>query len=821
MKQYFRIVLFVLLCGFSSVSLPNPMGGVVSSGQATFSQPNASTLIINQTTSKAIINWQTFNIQAGQTTQFIQPSSSSIALNRVNGLNGPSSIFGNLIANGQVWIVNPAGVVIGPSANVNVGGLLATTSDIRDQDFLSGNYKFTPNAQFTKGSIINNGTIQVQPGGLVALIGNAVENKGVIQAKMGTVVLGGAQAYTLDFDGDKLINFTIQQGPSGQAVNQQGKLMKNAVNNSGLIDTGVGVSMGMNTAKTLIQNTVNMSGVKEATHVYASGGKIILDAGDGGLKVSGKLLAQNGSIKLNGGRIKTKNATLNTSGKTGGSIEMTSTGDINLINTKLLANSPTNIGGSIKVLGQNITMQNSKLKANGLVGGGTILIGGNDYGKGPEKNALTTTIDKQTSIAANALQQGDGGKIVVWSDNSTKAYGNFSATGGLLAGNGGWIETSGGHLDISGIKVNLSAAKGKTGTWLLDPSDITISNGVTDMTFASNTYSPLPAANSSTLNVTDLVNQLANANIQVVTTSSGTANGNITIATPIAWNSGNTLTLTADPTTGQVQVNNAITASGNGAGLILSGNSISIAAPITTTNGNVSFTGATTISVNNAVTTGTGSQTYNSPVTLAASTTLSGGQITLPAVSLGANTLTVDTSSPASSITGIISDTGGLTKNGTGILTLSGVNTFTGATTINNGILSLGVNNALNSSTNVTLANVAGTTLDLNNFTTSIHTLAGGGTTGGNVTLGSGTLILVPTIGTTTYSGSISGTGNVYINGFTGGAESFAGSNTYTGATQLNGGALSSSQCKCPWNFCSNSILQFGDNPTRRFRTDF
>lgn len=128
----------LLVTLLTTVAYANPTGGEVVSGGVVIQQPDAHTTQINQSTDKGIINWQTFNIAPGETTRFVQPSQSSITLNRINGFNGPSSIFGNLIANGQIWLINPAGIVFGAGSQVNVAGLLATTSDIRNDDFLAG-----------------------------------------------------------------------------------------------------------------------------------------------------------------------------------------------------------------------------------------------------------------------------------------------------------------------------------------------------------------------------------------------------------------------------------------------------------------------------------------------------------------------------------------------------------------------------------------------------------------------------------------------------------------------------------------------------------
>src|SRR5690348_2287413 len=111
-------------------------GFQVQSGGATLSTPSATKSVITQTTNKTIITWSAFGIPAGSTVQFVQPGKSSVALNRVTG-GSVSNILGDLIANGQVWLINPAGVFFGPGAQVDVAGLMATTSDIKNGDFLS------------------------------------------------------------------------------------------------------------------------------------------------------------------------------------------------------------------------------------------------------------------------------------------------------------------------------------------------------------------------------------------------------------------------------------------------------------------------------------------------------------------------------------------------------------------------------------------------------------------------------------------------------------------------------------------------------------
>src|SRR5579883_2843434 len=166
------ITVFGALLGsifLSSAILANPQGGQVSGGSATISSPSANTVQINQSSDKAVIDWQSFNIAPNETTRFVQPSSSSIILNRINPANGASNILGMLKANGQVWLVNPAGIFFGASARVDVAGLLATTANISNADFMAGNFHFMRSPDW-HGSVINEGRITIRGEGLAALV---------------------------------------------------------------------------------------------------------------------------------------------------------------------------------------------------------------------------------------------------------------------------------------------------------------------------------------------------------------------------------------------------------------------------------------------------------------------------------------------------------------------------------------------------------------------------------------------------------------------------------------------------------------------------
>jgi filamentous hemagglutinin family protein len=398
-----KLCVFIFTIAMVSSAYSNPVLDNVAAGNVTVTQSPSNT-VVNQASQQAIINWNSFNIAAGEKTQFVQPNTSAIALNRINPAQGASQIYGSLSSNGQIILINGAGIHFGPSAMVNVGGMIVSTSDISNANFLAGNYNFNIPSSLG-GSIINEGTIIAAKHGLIALLGANVQNNGLIQAESGSIVLGAGNVFTLDFYGDQLINFSVDQPAStGGTIKNTGTLLAD----------GGKILVTAEAAQSVIDNAIDMQGVAQAESVDQQNGEIILSS-DANINVTG---------------------TLDASGLTAGEL-----------------------GGTIKVLGNNAHLASTaNLNASGDAGGGIILVGGNSRGEGPEQDALTTTVDAGATLAANATTLGHGGKIVVWSNNDTEFHGSISATGGALGGNGGNAETSGGYLNISGTKINLSAA---------------------------------------------------------------------------------------------------------------------------------------------------------------------------------------------------------------------------------------------------------------------------------------------------------------------------------------------------------------------------
>jgi len=515
----------------------NPQGGTVVGGQATITQPAPNNVTVKQQSSKAIINWRSFSVGGQESVLFKQPSSSSVALNRVTG-NDLSTIAGSLSANGIVFLVNPNGVVFTRTAKVDVNGMIATTNDIANNDFMAGKFNFA--IPGTLGSsVVNQGKITATQGGLVGLVAPSVRNDGIITARLGRVTLASGDAFTVDLYGDQLVQFAVPAVQTKDASSSNGPL----VSNTGTISASGGtISLTADTAARIVDEAINTKGLVEASAVHEQGGEIVLDGGpNGGVAVAG---------------------TLDASGKRAGQT-----------------------GGTVKVLGANVALNaGTKIDVSGYSGGGTALIGGNFHGVGPEHNAATTIIAAKAAIDADALTSGNGGQVAVWSDQNTTFNGSISARGGVRSGNGGFVEVSGHQRLAYGGAVDLRAPVGLSGTLLLDPENVTISaTGDTPTLPTSGDTTLTGTADNSVLSVSTLENALKFGNVTVQTGTSGTQAGDIEVASTVGWTSGNSLTLSAFR---NITVDNGVTIFNIGSG------SVSLRADNTGTGiGTVAFNG--------------------------------------------------------------------------------------------------------------------------------------------------------------------------------------------------------------------------------------
>lgn len=273
-----------------------PTGGEVVSGSADF-HTQGQHMSINQQTDKLVTQWKDFNVQNGQSVTFNQPTSTSIALNRVVGVNG-SQIHGQINANGRVFLINPNGVVFGQGAQVNVGGLVASTRDISDADFKAGNYKF---AGSSAAEVVNQGSITAADGGGVALLGARVTNQGTIKAQNGRVALAAGDGFTVSFDDNQLLDLHVDSAALDALVHNT---------STGLLKADGGqVLMTAKSAGSVLQTVVNNQGTVEANTLSQKAGRITLDGGDVGVvSVDGSLRASALDGKGDGGVIETRGA---------------------------------------------------------------------------------------------------------------------------------------------------------------------------------------------------------------------------------------------------------------------------------------------------------------------------------------------------------------------------------------------------------------------------------------------------------------------------------------------------------------------------------
>ena len=237
-----------------------PQGGSVVAGQAHITQ-NAATLQVRQTSAQAILQWQRFDIGAQAAVQFIQPGANAVALNRVVGPD-PSAIFGRLSANGQVFLVNPNGVLFGSGAQVDVGGLVASTLAITDADFLAGQHRFM--RQGSTAAVVNQGRLQAP---YVALLAPEVRNAGSIVASMGTAALAAGEAVTLGITGQRLVDVQVDRATIDTLVENRHLVQ---------VDGGTAV-LSAQSAQALLGQVVN-SGAVHADGIDTSGGVVRLTA---------------------------------------------------------------------------------------------------------------------------------------------------------------------------------------------------------------------------------------------------------------------------------------------------------------------------------------------------------------------------------------------------------------------------------------------------------------------------------------------------------------------------------------------------------------
>ena len=572
-RKLYAAMLVASQCVVAGQLWAAPEGGVVVGGEGVITQAGVNTMI-HQATERMAIDWRSFDVAANERVEFVQPSSSSIALNRVLSNRG-SEILGRIDANGQVMLVNPNGVVFGKNSIVNVGGMIASGLSIDPTSFINGDFALD-SIDGAEGKVINYGIINAATGGSVTLVGEQVQNDGVISAKLGTVNLAAGKAAVLTFDSSGMVGVRVTE-----AVVQSELGVDAAVINNGSINAEGGrVLLSASVSEDIFSNAVNNGGMnKESSVVMHEDGSFTLGAGadvinTGDISVSttegnaGQVVALGENITHSG------SISANNSKGTGGSVELHST-DTTLLTKNSTVSAQSNVqgkGGDVKVLGNKVGLfDQAEVNASGANGGGQVLVGGDKTGQNKKvRNADFIYLSEDSAVKTDALINGDGGRLITFANDTARIYGDLYSRGGNEGGNGGFIETSG----LKGFEIlntpDIMAVAGSGGTWLIDPNNIEIKNVNGD--FVENDGPTFTSSEGKTeLSITVLEGALKNGATVIVQTGGATTNvadttGNITLMSDLnySFNGGTVASATLQlKAHNNIFINENITSTGN------------------------------------------------------------------------------------------------------------------------------------------------------------------------------------------------------------------------------------------------------------------
>ncbi|MFN9044142.1 MAG: YDG domain-containing protein [Betaproteobacteria bacterium] len=599
-----------------------PGGLNVAAGQAQLAVQGAQMTVRN--TPGAILNWQRFDIGASAGVHFEQANAASKVLNRVVG-NDPSQILGRLSSNGQVWLLNPNGVLFGQGARVDVAGLLAGSMRMLDSDFLAGRYRLNaPEAGggALAGSVVNHGQLGSRFGGQILLVGSRVENTGEVSAPGGHVGLVAGRSVELVDTGLPNLSVKVTVPDDKAEVANLGRL----ASPGGRIDVYAGI--------------VNQRGLAEAQSLsVGANGEIVLQASDTLILDAGSRTRAVGSAE----------------GSSGGRIDL--------------------VAPQVGLVGD------AEVDASGAASGGSVRIGGGLRGQETDiPNARAVYLGEQARVRADG-GTGDGGRIVLWSDEATRGHGTLSARGGAQ-GQGGFVEVSSkgvlawtGHADL-GVA---DGDRARYGTLLLDPEFIVIRQGSPSIDGSGSGDLASPSllfgafAGATSIITSGAINtQLLSANVVLQ------ANKDITVeaglATPISGPRNLTLQAGENIVIGSPITVGSLTLSANdpsAPGARTGTGAVTVNAPLTATTG----AAAITITHNG----GSGTHAIGAEISTSMLTVTGGVALSTPATW---------TLSGASSVSGVLGGAGALTKAGTGTLTIGG-GAVLGSVAVNGGQLAL------------------------------------------------------------------------------------------------------------------------------------
>ncbi len=456
-------------------------------------------------------SFQKFGLSNGEIANFLSTPQIRNILSRVVG--GDASVINGLIqltgGNSNLFLLNPAGIIFGQDASLNLpASFTATTANgigfeggwfngvgTNDYQALVGNpnsFAFTTNQP---GTIVNAGNLAASEGQNLTFLGGMVINTGTISTSGGNINIAAVP-------GENVVRITQE----GMVLSLELQPIEGMENSSSLPNAGDNLPLDLPQLLT---------------------GGNLTDA-------TGITVNPNGTISLTGSGISLPNE----AGSTYVAGTVDTTGEL---------------GGTINVLGDRVGLIGANINASGTNGGGTVLIGGDVQGQGAVPNALNTFIDSDSVIAANATSVGDGGRVIVFAEDTANIHGNISARGGVSGGNGGFVETSGlQNLQIT-TTPDISAQFGLAGEWLIDPNNIEIVGAPDDFVFDNiNNTNPFESTNDGARLGIGLILQAltGGANVTITTGTGGTnaEEGNITWSGDLDFEGGtgeNTLTLSA------------------------------------------------------------------------------------------------------------------------------------------------------------------------------------------------------------------------------------------------------------------------------------
>jgi filamentous hemagglutinin family protein len=816
---------FTASVGFAAGPAANalPSGASVNSGSVAISSTsssNAATMNITQTTDKASVNWNSFNIGSAARVNVQQNSASSVLLNRVVG-NDPSQIFGKLSANGQVILINPNGIVFGSGGSVTASAFTASTFGLSDADLQAGKYKYSRNGS-TAGVTVEGGASlnATAPGGYVALMGASVDNQGLVSTQGGAVVMASGESVALPASLTNNISVPL----SGKV---RLELLPSTINamvaNSGTITTEGGQVLMQAAALSDAVASITHTGTIDTTG--AQGGAVTLLADGGVIKATGNITANSSGNDELGHQRKGGDIIIGRDEETGVLAKTTDVSGANL-ETK---------GGFIETSGHDLKIDGAQVKAaNWLLDPDNIDITNSTAATGYSKisaSTLSAALTSGTNITVNTTGGVSGASGVnVTGTSATGSTGNIKVTDAIGKTSAGEATLNliaddsidlGNSITSSGtgagkLNINLTAAKTISGTGNLSANGGNITLTSTDSASTGTLSGSIAAAQltkagaGKIIQTGALTTSAVNVNAGTWEIGNGTTNGSVAIASgssAVAFGIASGATLSYNVKTGTTfnSVSSTYTGSGTlqkeGTGVLKWGAG----------NGTFAMSSGSLIDVINGTFVGGDSfgevWTNNmSRLNVAENAGFSGaesdvrvgvltgnGSVSSGWTTLGSFTMGVDNATTDATFSGTLISTGGsgLIKTGIYKQILTGNSSSGGTTKVNGGTLQIGNGGSTGTlgTGAVTLANGANLSYQRNVATTIANAITGVGNVTANITAGGLTVNngINLTTGNITLTGSNAATDGVgvKINGVTLKATIIDVTGTATGA---NGG---------------------------------